>query len=78
MNSLIVFGVSVLNYYLYVRVFLPMHYLSSNLPFRAIMDLTQKFYGVTCDTTVSVAELDVNRKHRILQAKRLTTRFAPL
>ena len=41
------------------------------------MDLTQKFDGVTCDTTVSVSELDVNRKYRILRAKRLTTRFGP-
>jgi len=54
-----------------------MHYLSRNLPFRAIMDLTQKFDGVTCDTTVSVSELDENRKYRILQARRLTTRFGP-
>jgi hypothetical protein len=41
------------------------------------MDLTQKFNGVTCDTTISVSELDVNRKYRILKAKRLTTRFGP-
>ena len=41
------------------------------------MDLTQKFDGVTCDTTVSVSELDENRKYRILQARRLTTRFGP-
>ena len=49
----------------------------SCLSFRTIMDLTQKFDGVTCDTTVSVSELDVNRKYRILRAKRLTTRFSP-
>ena len=54
-----------------------MQYLSRNLPFRAIMDLAQKFDGVTCDTTVSVSELDENRKYRILQARRLTTRFGP-
>jgi len=56
-----------------------MHYLSRiyNLPFRAAMYHTQKFDGVTCDTTVSVSELDVNRKYRILRAKRLTTRFSP-
>jgi len=41
------------------------------------MDLTQKFDGVTCDTTVSVSELDINHKFRILKAKRLTTRFGP-
>jgi len=41
------------------------------------MDLTQKFDGVKCDTTVSVSELDENRKYRILRVKRLTTRFGP-
>ena len=41
------------------------------------MDLIQKIDGVTCDTTVCVPELVVNRKYRILQAKRLTTRFGP-
>ena len=41
------------------------------------MDLAQIFDGVTCDTTISVSELDENRKYRILQAKRLTTRFGP-
>jgi len=41
------------------------------------MDLTQIFDGVTCDTTVSVSELDVNRKYRILRAKRLTTLLKP-
>ena len=41
------------------------------------MDLAQKFDGVTCDTNISVSELDVNRKYRILQARRLTTRFGP-
>jgi hypothetical protein len=54
-----------------------MQYLSRNLPFRAIMDLAHKFNGVTCDTTVSISELDENRKYRILQARRLTTRFGP-
>ena len=55
-----------------------MHNLSRiyNLLFRAIMNLTQTFDGVTCDTTVS--ELDVNRKYRILKAKRLTTRFGSM
>ena len=41
------------------------------------MDLTQKFDGVTCDTTFSVSELDLNRKYRILHAISLTTRFGP-
>jgi len=41
------------------------------------MGLTQKFDGVTCDTTVCVSDLDVNRKYRILKAKRLTTRYGP-
>ena len=41
------------------------------------MDLAQKFDGVTCDTNIFVSELDVNRKYRILQARRLTTRFGP-
>jgi len=41
------------------------------------MDLAQKFDGVTCDTNMSVSELDVNRKYRILQARRLTTLFGP-
>jgi len=41
------------------------------------MDLAQKFDGVSCDTTVSVSELDENRKYRFLQARRLTTRFGP-
>jgi len=54
-----------------------MYYLSRNLPFGAIMDITQKFYGVTFDTTVSVSELDENHKYRILLARRLTTRFGP-
>ena len=39
------------------------------------MDVNQKFDGVTCDTTICVSELDMNRKYRILWAKRLTTRF---
>jgi len=54
-----------------------MYYLSRNLSIRAIMDLAQKFDGVMCDTNISVSELDVNRKYRILQARRLTTRFGP-
>ena len=41
------------------------------------MDHAHKFDGVTCDTNISVSELDVNRKYRILQARRLTTRFGP-
>ena len=41
------------------------------------MDLTQKFDGVACETIISVTELDLNPKHRILRAKRLTTRFGP-
>jgi len=41
------------------------------------MYLAQKFDGVTCATIISVSELDVNRKYRILQARRLTTRFGP-
>ena len=77
MNSPIVFGVSVLNYYYYLRFFFLMRYLSRNLSFWAIMDLAQKFDGVTCATNISVSELDVNRKYRILQARRLTTRFGP-
>ena len=54
-----------------------MQYLSRNLPFSAIMDLTQKIDGVACDTTVSVSELNENRKYRILQARLLNTRFGP-
>jgi len=41
------------------------------------MDLAQKFDGVTCTTDISVSELYVNRKYRILQARRLTTRYGP-
>jgi formylmethanofuran dehydrogenase subunit D len=41
------------------------------------MNLAQKFEGVACDKTISVTELDPNRKYRILRAKRLTTRFGP-
>ena len=41
------------------------------------MDHAQKFDGVTFATNISVSELDVNRKYRILQARRLTTRFGP-
>ena len=41
------------------------------------MDLTEKFDGVKCDTTVSVSALIMNRKYLILQAKRLTTCFGP-
>jgi len=55
-----------------------MQYVSRNLCFRAIMDLAQKFDGVTCATNISFSELDVNRKYRILQARRLTTRFGLL
>jgi len=39
------------------------------------MDLAQTFEGVACETTVT--ELDLNRKYRILRAKRLTKRFGP-
>jgi hypothetical protein len=41
------------------------------------MDLNQKFEGITCNTTVYVSEINVNRKYRILRAQRLTTRFGP-
>ena len=41
------------------------------------MDFNQEFDWVTCDTTVCVSELQVNRKYRILRAKRLTRRFGP-
>jgi len=41
------------------------------------MDLAQKIYGVTCDKNISVWELDVNRKYRILQARHPTTRYGP-
>ena len=41
------------------------------------MNLAQKFEGVACDKTISVTELDPNRKYRILRAKRLTTIFGP-
>ena len=78
MNSPIVFRASALNYYYYyLRVFFLMRYLSRNLSFRAIMDLAQKFDGVTCPTNISVSELDVNLKYRILQGRRQTTRFGP-
>ena len=52
-----------------------MQYLYRNLSFRAIMDFAQKFEGITYATNISVSELDVNLKHRILQVRRLTTRF---
>jgi hypothetical protein len=39
------------------------------------MNLAQKFDGVTCDTNIAASELDMNRKYRILQARRLTSRF---
>jgi hypothetical protein len=41
------------------------------------MDLAQKFEGVACDKTISVTELDLNRKYRIRRAKKLTTSFGP-
>jgi len=47
------------------------------LSFRDIMDLAQKFERVACDKTISVTELDPNRKYRILRAKRPKTRFGP-
>ena len=47
------------------------------ISFRAIVDLAQIFEGVACDTTVSVSELDLNRKYRIVRAKRLSTIFGP-
>jgi hypothetical protein len=39
------------------------------LSFRDIMDLAQKFERVACDKTISVTELDPNRKYRILRAE---------
>ena len=41
------------------------------------MDLVQTFEGVTLDKTVSVSDLERNRKHPILRAKRITTRSGP-
>jgi hypothetical protein len=41
------------------------------------MDLAQNFEGVACDKTISVTELDPDRKYRIIRAKRLTTIFGP-
>ena len=69
------FGVYVLNYYLYVSVFLPVHYhvhVNYNLPF--FLSHTGSHLEID-GVTFSVSELDVNRKYRILGAKRLTTRF---
>ena len=40
-----------------------------------MMDLAQKFEWVAFYKTISVTELDLNRKYRILMAKRLTTIF---
>ena len=49
-----------------------------NLPFfQSHNGSHPEIWWVTCDTTVSVSELDVNRKYRILRAKRLITRFGP-
>jgi len=50
----------------------------TSLSFRAIMVLTQKFEGVACEKTISVTELDFNRKFRIFRAERQTTRFGPI
>ena len=41
------------------------------------MDLAQKFEGVACETTISITELDLNRKYRILRAKRRSKLFGP-
>ena len=41
------------------------------------MDLAHKFVGVACVKSISETELDLNRKHRILWAERLTTLFGP-
>ena len=47
------------------------------LSFTDITNLAQQFEGVACEKTISVKKLDLNRKYRILRAKRLTTRFDP-
>jgi hypothetical protein len=41
------------------------------------MDLAQNFEGVECETTISITELELNRKYSIIRVKRLTTRFGP-
>jgi len=41
------------------------------------MDLAQRFEWVACEKKISVTELGLNRKYRILLAKRLTTIFGP-
>jgi len=41
------------------------------------MDLAKKFEGIACEMTIYVTELNLNRKYRILRAKRLTTRYGP-
>ena len=41
------------------------------------MDLAQTFEGFACETTISVTELNLNRKYRILRAERLTTCIGP-
>ena len=41
------------------------------------MDLAQRFEWVACEKNISVTELGLNRKYRILLAKRLTTIFGP-
>jgi hypothetical protein len=74
------------NHYLNVRVFLSCSNTlfithmqpTTCLSFRAIMDLAQRFEWVACEKNISVTELDLNRKYRILRAKRLTTIFVPL
>ena len=45
--------------------------------FRDTMDLVQTFEGVTLDKTVSVSNLERNRKYPILRAKRFTPRIVP-
>ena len=45
------------------------------LSFRAITDLAKTFEGVACEPNIFVNELDLNRKYRILRAKRLNIRF---
>ena len=48
------------------------------LSFRDMMHLAQKFVEFACYKTISVTELDLNRKYRILIAKRHTTKFDPI
>jgi hypothetical protein len=41
------------------------------------MDLVQKFEEVMWDKTVSVIDLERNRKYPILRVKRITTKIGP-